>query len=112
MSMNPEQKLKETNDLLQAVFDSAPNGIAVMKNIYDEKGRVEDFAIMLFNAYTLNWIGDTDYKGKRYGDVFPMVKQTGILDKFILVAETGVPANFQQWYSGEGMSHWFRFHYP
>jgi len=109
MLINESKELKDTNKILQAVFDSAPNGIAVMETIYDEKGRAEDFAILLFNAYTLNWIGDLDYKGKRYGDVFPMVKQTGILDRFIEVAETGQPANFERWYNGEGMHHWFRF---
>ncbi|RFS17125.1 PAS domain-containing sensor histidine kinase [Emticicia sp. C21] len=102
-------ELIENKDLLQTVFDSAPNGIAVMRSVYNEKGRVEDFSILLFNAYTFNWIGETDYKGKRYGDVFPMVKETGILEKFIEVAETGVSANFERWYTGEGMNHWFRF---
>lgn len=104
-----QQKLQETASLLQTVFDSAPNGIAVMQPVYGEKGKVEDFAILLFNAYTLNWIGNTDYKGKRYGDLFPMVKQTGILERFIEVAETGVSASFESWYAGEGMKHWFRF---
>lgn len=109
MSTNAEQKFRETNDLLQAVFDSAPNGIAVMQTLYDENGRVQDFTILLFNAYTLKWIGNTEYKGKRYSDVFPMVRQTGILEKFKEVAETGVAANFDRWYTGEGMNHWFRF---
>src|SRR6218665_2164522 len=101
--------LTENKDLLQTVFDSAPNGIAVMQSVYNEKGRVEDFNILLFNAYTLNWIGDIDYKGKRYGDVFPKVKETGILEKFIEVAETGITTNFESWYTGEGMKHWFHF---
>ncbi|HSB94560.1 MAG TPA: PAS domain S-box protein, partial [Flavitalea sp.] len=102
-------KLQETADLLQNVFDSAPNGVAVMKTIYDDRGKVEDFSILLFNAFTLNWLTDTDYKGKRYGDMFPMVKQTGILEQFREVAETGITANFERWYTGEGMKHWFRF---
>ncbi len=102
-------KFTENTELLQTVFDSASNGIAVMQPVYNGKGRVEDFSILLFNKYTLNWIGDIDYKGKRYGDVFPMVKETGILEKFIEVAEAGVTANFERWYDGEGMNHWFCF---
>lgn len=109
MGINAPEELLETSDLLQAVFDSAPNGIAVMQAVYDSTGKVEDFAILLFNAYTLNWIGDTDYKGKRYSNVFPMVKETGILEKFIEVAETGTTTRFERWYPGEGMKHWFRF---
>jgi len=109
MLINESKELKDSNKILQAVFDSAPNGIAVMENIYDEEGRVEDFAILLFNAYTVNWIGDLDYKGKRYGDLFPMVKENGILERFIQVAETGSNANFERWYNGDGMNHFFRF---
>jgi len=101
-------ELTENSDLLQTVFDTAPNGIAVMQTLYDGDGKVEDFSILLFNAHTLNWIGEVDYKGKRYGDVFPTVKETGILEKFIAVAETGEAANFETWYEGEGMNHWFR----
>lgn len=109
MSTNTEQKFQESNDLLQAVFDSAPNGIAVMQAVYDEKGKVEDFTILLFNTYTLKWIGGIEYKGKRYSEVFPMVRETGILERFKAVAETGITANFDTWYAGEGMNHWFRF---
>lgn len=101
--------LTEDKDLFQTIFDSAPNGIALMQPLHDEKGSVEDFSILLFNSYTFNWIGDIDYKGKRYSDVFPLVKETGILQKFIEVAETGIMVNFERYYTGEGMQHWFRF---
>jgi PAS domain S-box-containing protein len=109
MSNDLVENFLKPNDLLQAVFDSSPNGIAVMQNIYNKNGKVEDFSILLFNAYTLNWIGDIDYKGRRYSEVFPMVKQKGILEKFIAVAETGITSNFKSWYDGEGMKHWFHF---
>lgn len=102
-------ELIENKDLFQTVFNSASNGIAVMQSVYNDKKRVEDFSILLFNTYTFKWIGDIDYKGKRYSAIFPMVKETGILDKFIAVAETGITANFEQWYAGEGMKHWFKF---
>src|SRR3954466_5094905 len=102
-------ELTGNKDLFQTVFDSSSNGIAVLQSIYDEKGEVEDFLILLLNAHTLNWIGDVDYKGRRYGDVFPTVKKTGILEKFIGVIKTGVPANFESWYEGFGMKYWFRF---
>ncbi|QSB29124.1 PAS domain S-box protein [Flavobacterium sp. CLA17] len=97
------------NDLFQTVFDSASNGIAVMQAVYDDNNKVKDFSVLLFNAYTLNWIGDKPYKGRLYSELFPTVKQTGILQKFIETAETGITARFEQWYEGEGMNHWFRF---
>ncbi|MCD0467285.1 PAS domain-containing protein [Flavobacterium sp. ENC] len=102
-------ELIENKDLFQTVFNSSSNGIALLQALYNEQGKTEDFSILLFNAYTFKWIGAIDYKGKRYSELFPMVKETGILDKFIEVAETGVTATFEKWYTGEGLQHWFRF---
>ena len=103
-------ELIENKNLFQTVFNSASNDIAVMQLVYNDKARVEDFSILLFNTnYALNWIGDIDYKGKRYSELFPTVKENGILEEFIEVAETGITANFEKWYIGEGMNHWFRF---
>lgn len=95
--------------LFQTVFDSAFNGIAVLQIPNNEKGDIEDFTILLFNSYTLKWIGDVDYLGKRYSEVFPMVREAGILEKFIEVAKTGITASFESYYTGEGLKHWFHF---
>ena len=104
-----EQELKENKDLLQTVFDTAPNSISVMQTIYNDEGSVEDFTLLMLNAFTLNVVGDVDYKGKRYSDVFPTVKENGVLERFKEVAATGNSATFERWYAGEGMRHWFRF---
>lgn len=102
-------ELLENNDLFQTVFNSSSNGIAVMQPFYNDKGKIEDFSILLLNAYTFNWTGEIDYKGRKYSEIFPRVKETGILEKFIQVAESGVAACFETWYSDEGMQYWFRF---
>ena len=102
-------KLTENNDLFQTVFNSASNGIAVLQSVYNDKNRVVDFSTLLFNSYTFKWIGDIDYKGRRYSTIFTKAKETGILEKFIEVAETGITANFETWYDGDGMKCWFRF---
>ncbi|MCV2483581.1 PAS domain S-box protein [Flavobacterium sp. SH_e] len=96
-------------DLFQTVFNSAPNGIAVLKSLYDKKGKVEDFSILLCNTYAINWINIADYKGKRFSEVFYKIKETNILEKFIETAETGIAANFENWYEDENAKHWFKF---
>ena len=101
--------LTKNHALFQTVFDSAYNGIAVLQILNDEKGDIEDFTVVLFNSYTLKWIGDVDYLGKRYSEVFPMVRDSGILQKFIEVAKTGNTASFESYYTGEGLKHWFHF---
>ncbi|MBS7229394.1 PAS domain-containing protein [Flavobacterium psychroterrae] len=99
----------ENKDLFQTVFNSSSNGIAVMQSLYNDKGEIEDFLILLLNAYTFKWIGDIDYKGKRYSEIFPKVKETGILEKFIEIVQSGITQTFEQSYSGEEMKYWFRF---
>lgn len=101
--------LTENKDLLQAVFDSAPNGIAVMKAVYSEHTKVEDFTILLVNNYTCNWFSKIDYQGELCGSVFPVVKETGTLEKFIEVAETGITADFERWYTDGDTGRWLHF---
>lgn len=102
-------KLIKNKDLFQAVFNSASNGIAVIQPFYNDKGKIEDFSILLFNTYTLTWIGDIEYKRKLYSYIFPMARQAGILAKFIEVAETGISARFESCYESEGVKKWFCF---
>ncbi|WP_427874779.1 PAS domain-containing sensor histidine kinase [Flavobacterium sp. MMS24-S5] len=96
-------------DLFQTVFNSAPNGIAVLKSLYDNKGKIEDFSILLFNTYIINWIDDKEYKEKLFSKVFSKINKTNILEQFIETAETGVTANFEQWYGDEANKQCFRF---
>lgn len=102
-------ELTENKVLFQTIFDSAPNGITVMKPAYSEEGTIEDFLILLCNTHAQQWIGDINYKNKHYSDLFSMRKEAGILDKFITVAKTGITANFESDYSSDGRKHWFRY---
>ena len=102
-------ELIDNNDLFQTVFDSASSGIAVMRSLCNDEGKIEDFSILLLNSYTFNWIDNIDYKGRRYSEIFPTAKEIGILNIFIETAETGITARFEKWYEGDGMKHWFRF---
>jgi PAS domain S-box-containing protein len=102
-------ELIENKDLFQTIFNSASNGIAVMQSIYDSKNKIEDFLILVLNTSALDKIGDIDYKGKKCTEVFPLIKETGILEKLTMVAETGVDANFESWYTIDGIKMWFVF---
>ncbi|MBS1780269.1 MAG: PAS domain-containing protein [Bacteroidetes bacterium] len=94
-------QITENIDLLQTVFDSAPNGIAVMQSLYTPEGLVEDFSILLFNERMLQWVGNTDYKGKSCREAFPIVKPADVFDRFINVAKTGTTIEFETWCDGK-----------
>ena len=96
------------SSLFQTVFNSAPSGIAVLKPLFDDKGKVQDFSILLLNTYLINWINNPDYAGKRYSELSKM-KETDNLRKFIETAETGVACNFEQSYTEDDTDYWFVF---
>jgi PAS domain S-box-containing protein len=96
-------------ELFQTVFNSVPNGIVVLKSLYNDEGRVKDFSIVLLNTYMFNWIEDSGYQDKNYSEIFPNVNRSEIFQKFIETAETGLTASFEQWYESDETIHWFKF---
>ncbi len=104
-----ELLLKNNQALLQTIFDAAPNSLTVYKAIYNQEGHIEDFEFVIVNEFTIQTTGRHDLIGKCYGAEFPHVKETGVMDVFKKVATTGIPEDFEKWYEGEGMRHWFRF---
>nr|WP_068891170.1 PAS domain S-box protein [Pedobacter panaciterrae] len=108
---NAELELKESKDLLQSIFDATPNSISVFNIVYNKQAEVEDFEILMFNKFTLKTVGLSinDVVGKLYSKLFPNTLTTGVFDEFKKVALSGRSAEFEIWYEGEGMHHWFRF---
>jgi PAS domain S-box-containing protein len=101
--------ITENKALFRTVFDSASNGIAVLQPVYDETDTINNFKILLFNAYNRRLINDIEYVGKRYSEVFPAARNNGILQKFIKVAQTGITANFDCYHTGKGLKNWFSY---
>lgn len=103
-------QLKESRALLQSVFDASPNSIILYKAIYNQNGSLEDFEFLMVNAFTLQLLGVTyDLIGKRMCREFPHARETGVLSEFKRTAETGMPADFEVLYEGDGLNHWFHF---
>jgi len=102
-------ELIDNKDLFQAVFDSAPNAISVLKPIYNNTGAVADYTILLFNAHMLTLCKAIDYKGKLYTELFPMIKETDILERFAQTTTTNISANFESFCDLDEHRRWYRF---
>ncbi|MGI4874558.1 MAG: PAS domain-containing protein [Janthinobacterium lividum] len=102
------EELHESRHLLQTVFDTSPTAIVVMRILRDAADQAEDFEILIFNAFNKQVVGRDDLWGQRFTAMFPQTVPAGVLARLLQVATTGEPADFEGWYEGEGMQHWFR----
>lgn len=101
-------ELQNNLNLFETVFNAAPNGIAVLKSLHNNKNRIQDFSILLLNAAMVSWVKDVNYKNKKYTEVFPWIKKD-ILEKLIETAETGISVNYEQWHEIEETKKWFLY---
>ncbi|MBW1655287.1 PAS domain-containing sensor histidine kinase [Flavobacterium quisquiliarum] len=101
-------ELTENQNLFQTIFDSTANGIAVIQSVYDDL-KITDFSILFLNAAASKQVNDLNYKGRLYSEVFPGIKENGILEKFIHTASTGIASDFECRYTINGLKYWYRF---
>ncbi|HYJ37530.1 MAG TPA: PAS domain-containing protein, partial [Chitinophagaceae bacterium] len=105
--ISAEKDLKISRDLLQSVFDTSFTGIAVFESIRNEVGEIIDFEFKMLNEYAQSIYGD-HLIGKRQLEVYPGAKNEGFFELNKQVVETGIPVDTEKFYSGEGLSGWFR----
>ena len=86
---NPEEDLKEYQAKFKVLFENVCSGVA----IYEARNDGEDFVFVDFNqaAEQIENIKKEELIGKCVTEVFPGVKEFGLLDVFQRVYKTGTP---------------------
>ncbi|MDT0690290.1 PAS domain S-box protein [Salegentibacter sp. F188] len=103
-------QIQKNRALLQSIFDASPNSIILFDILYNEEGKTEDFQYTMLNAFNFEQLDfPYDLVGKRLSREFPMVKKTRVLEELRKTADTGIPADFETQYYGDGLHHYFRF---
>jgi PAS domain S-box-containing protein len=102
-----EQALRESQELLQSVFDTSLISMSVLKAVRDEGGAVQDFRIVMANEELARETGRTDLEGKLYSEEYPGIKLTGLYELMLGVLETGEPAGLEYFYPHEGFQKWY-----
>ena len=100
--------LKESNLLLQSVFDTTYLGIAVLKALYDDKGKVHDFRFVRTNKVLNEMFLKEDIIGQTYQEASKYGVEMGIFDAYKKVMKTGKPFDEEYFFDKEGFSNWFR----
>ncbi|PAM96212.1 PAS domain-containing sensor histidine kinase [Flavobacterium sp. IR1] len=102
-------KLIENKELFQAILNSSPNGITILQSVYNEKDKTVNFLVMLLNSAALHFIDDRCYENKSYSEVFSMMKETDVEEKFTEVLKTGVTVSFENSFIAHDKKYWFQF---
>lgn len=93
-----ELKLKYTNDLLEAVFDSTSNAVGVYRPVYGESGNIIDYEVLMVNHAVIQLTAGRNPAGDRYLNTFPLAGEN-MIAVFNTVMHTGEPLDFEGEYN-------------
>lgn len=102
------ERLRESNELLQTVFDTTNVGIAVLKIVYDEQAAPRDFRFIRVNKVLRELYLDQDVLGKTYLEISKYGIKAGIYDALLKVAAMGEPLDREFFVETEKGDKWFR----
>ncbi|MDD5368308.1 MAG: diguanylate cyclase [Anaerolineaceae bacterium] len=85
--------LRESDARFRASVESMQEGFAIYSAVRDSFGRIHDFVCTYVNdaGCQLNQVSREDLIGRRLLEVFPAHRDTGLLEEYIQVVETGNP---------------------
>jgi PAS domain S-box-containing protein len=104
------EELKKTKELLQSVSDAGSNLLGAFDIVYSSDGDIEDLELLMCNKVTAALVGQNseNLSGSRYSTLFPASSKNGAFERIKNVIQTGIPADFELWYSREETDWWFR----
>ena len=103
-----ERELQENNQLLQTVFDTMNQAIAVFQTLYDQNGEIKDFLFIRTNEVLRSQYLGYDPLGKTYKDTSKHGVELGYFDAFKEVMEKKISLDREFFYDKEGYNNWFR----
>ncbi|MBO9701827.1 MAG: PAS domain-containing protein [Sporocytophaga sp.] len=110
MAKSLQEKITRSNTMFSTVFESVEEGIILLKIIRDSSGKIKDFEFVLVNRWAEILLDRkrTDLIGKRWAEEYPYVKDIGLYNLQVKVAETGKPLNTDFFYGFQGLNVWYR----
>jgi PAS domain S-box-containing protein len=102
-----EQQLRESHDLLQAVFNATLDSLEVLRSVRDAAGELIDFEWVLTNEAAHRLAHRPDLVGKRLLAEEPAMQTSGVFERLCQVVHHGQAADFEQYYPYDGADEWF-----
>ncbi|RYY92980.1 MAG: PAS domain-containing protein, partial [Chitinophagaceae bacterium] len=92
------RELKESRDLLQAVVNTSPLGMVLLRAVPDEHNAVIDFEYTWANDVAVQMAGEPII-GRRMLQLYPHVRNAGLFDAFVDALTSGKVGDFEEYYS-------------
>jgi two-component system NarL family sensor kinase len=102
-----EQALRESKDLLHAIFNATLDSLEVLRSVRDEAGQVIDFEWVLTNEAAQRLMKRSDLAGKRLLAEEPAMQTSGVFERLRQVADQQQATDFEQHYPFDGDGEWF-----
>jgi two-component system NarL family sensor kinase len=102
-----EQDLRDSKDLLHAIFNATLDSLEVFRSVRNEAGQLVDFEWVLTNEAAHRLMQRSDLVGKRLLVEEPTMQTSGVFGRLRQVADQQQAANFEQHYPLDGQSEWF-----
>jgi signal transduction histidine kinase/CheY-like chemotaxis protein/CHASE1-domain containing sensor protein len=103
-----EESLKNQEQTLQGILQSSLSGITHLKALRDSEGAVVDFTCLLSNASFQRLFHRSSHvvEGQSLLKQFPEIRDLGLFDKYVNVAETGDPLQQTLYYDSGSVHAW------
>ncbi len=100
--------LQRHRELLEKLLRIPPWGMMAFASVRDPRGVVVDFEWLLANpaALAIAEISSEDVIGKRLLEVHPATRDDGLFERYVQVAQTGVPLEIELHYALENVNRW------
>ncbi|WP_247236813.1 PAS domain S-box protein [Telluribacter sp. SYSU D00476] len=102
-----QEEAEKNKSLMEAVFNESLSEMMVLLAVRNDRDEIIDFEYRLLN-HTAYAMAGQDLTGKRYLELNPQDRSSGLFDLFRRVVETGEPADMERSYIGSGFRNWFR----
>ncbi len=103
-----QEKLRQSEELLQTIFDTSNQGIAVFKPLYNKDGNIRDFKFIKINEVLGKMYKDSVPLNRTYLQVSKYGQKIGVFDALKKVVKTGELLDKEYYFNRDGYDHWFR----
>ncbi|HEY9862395.1 MAG TPA: PAS domain S-box protein [Candidatus Obscuribacterales bacterium] len=103
-------RLLESEECFRLVLEASPDGFTILHSVRDAVGAIADFSIAYINPIAARGVNRTpeELVGQHLLQLFPECKTSGLFDRYLTVAETGISATFETFYDSKDLTGWFR----